>query len=884
MMPAGRACTGLAILIIIVSMTRCAEADVVALPRIHMQMMMQWLTQINHGIASEPLRHHRGVHSRRGKCHFFLEEHCQSRNGPELKEDPCFTTECDIMLAGRAGLSALGCARCRRLLLDRFASALLPDRHPRIRSSKCSPTKTGRGLHSARRDHLGLAQSSSTPIAQTKNGPADVNVHHEEPTSDEESCTEAVPWYLQHQQEQEQQHKHPNPIEERQRLPRLPAHPPPLLQPLLRYLSIEVGLDYLSILDLRKVEPPPALGSDLVMVFGTARSQKHLNVSADRLSRWLRSEYKLSPFADGLLGRKELKLKLRRKSRRSRVLSAVGASEIGQPDDGIGTGWICVSVGEVDDGKGSENKGDVVDTGFVGFGKRSDGVKVVVQMMTEEKRGEVDLESLWQGVIDRASRKEKIYEEWRGELAEELQDEDSGSHAPAKKLQPLLSLSPPQIPSVRQVRRLHTFIDPRASGELGTLCDNRHDVPQLNTEERDSTNELFETEMSRGSIAARSIQQRKNGEAVKEGRRAIEQEWESLQAEVHLNPPEASATVLEAYLSFLKKIPTEHAKEFLGIDEPGESRLGEVSSFVRAFLGALPPFAGTEHWNLVLELQHYALHIGHSGYTKDRLVELLRGMEASTVSVPASTYLSVIESLLSTPPVINRDEESHLARQRKPGSHAHRHGLSLAFDVTEQMESQGHSIDLERVLLALHRAVSYPEFSKNVPDDLKKPRRTYQYRFRKALTVLFPHSHPRSLDVAMLETYAAQRSLDGFWDVWNTIPLTIRSRDAEMYTIMFQGVADLGHEHIARLTIENHVPEMEREVPAVPVEGELAVAVYKCLLAAQIHDGDPRWVHLFQKCRAEMEHLLKFRRAEEGQKRHAIYYEETQTSEFVKGR
>ncbi|KAM0702254.1 hypothetical protein Q7P35_011164 [Cladosporium inversicolor] len=232
---------------------------------------------------------------------------------------------------------------------------------------------------------------------------------------EEESGTEThVPWYL---QEQPQEAVEPSPIAHRQRLPDLPEYSPELLQPLLQHVSVELGLDNLTLLDLRQLDPPPALGSNLLMIIGTARSEKHLHVSADRLCRWLRTEYKMSPYADGLLGRNELKLKIRRKVKRARLMSAVGskATGSGELDDGIRTGWVCVNVGRVEGGELPEDQTKLQRAeGMVGFGAHSKGSNIVVQMLTEEKRGEVDLEKLWTGIMNRArTQKEKEIEEAR---------------------------------------------------------------------------------------------------------------------------------------------------------------------------------------------------------------------------------------------------------------------------------------------------------------------------------------------------------------------------------------------------------------------------------------------------------------------------------------
>lgn len=180
------------------------------------------------------------------------------------------------------------------------------------------------------------------------------------------------------------------------------------------------------------------------MILGTARSEKHLNTSADRFCRWLRTTYKLRPFADGLLGRNELKLKLRRRNKKLKLAQSVGNTLVGgsgkDRDDGITTGWICCNLGDVslaqlDDDEGVEreeisasepehralsqkdqerilddeekeytNPSDS-DFTYRGFGSASNAPRVVVQMFTEEKRLELDLEGLWESRLNRRDRK-----------------------------------------------------------------------------------------------------------------------------------------------------------------------------------------------------------------------------------------------------------------------------------------------------------------------------------------------------------------------------------------------------------------------------------------------------------------------------------------------
>ena len=225
------------------------------------------------------------------------------------------------------------------------------------------------------------------------------------PSDAENTPTEtasSVPWYLQVKPPQQI----PSPFSDRQRLPDLPSDPPPLLQPLLEHISINLGLDDLSILDLRRLDPPPALGANLLMIMSTARSEKHLHVSADRFCRWLRTEHKLTPYPDGLLGRGELKLKMKRKARRARIMSRVGSPEQGAADDGLRTGWVCVNIGTIEDATTAPKENSAIE-GYVGFGTQSSGTKVVVQMLTEEKREELDLERLWSQAVARQERRIK---------------------------------------------------------------------------------------------------------------------------------------------------------------------------------------------------------------------------------------------------------------------------------------------------------------------------------------------------------------------------------------------------------------------------------------------------------------------------------------------
>ena len=180
-----------------------------------------------------------------------------------------------------------------------------------------------------------------------------------------------------------------------------------MMEPLLKFTSDECGLDDLSLLDLREMDPPPALGPNLIMLFGTARSERHLHVSADRLVRWLRGRG-ISAQADGLMGRNELKIKLRRIARKAKLLGNSGVARGG--DDGITTGWICVNLGSVE---GSHKETVMTDEQGrpTGFGVPQTGTTIVVQMLTGPRREEQDMESLWKGMLKGSLRKRGLLPE-----------------------------------------------------------------------------------------------------------------------------------------------------------------------------------------------------------------------------------------------------------------------------------------------------------------------------------------------------------------------------------------------------------------------------------------------------------------------------------------
>ncbi|KAG8166608.1 hypothetical protein KVR01_002297 [Diaporthe batatas] len=197
------------------------------------------------------------------------------------------------------------------------------------------------------------------------------------------------PWYL-----QEEAPRHPSLVQQSQSLPEVPGNVPLILHDLVTYAAEDMGLDDLKLLDLRTLDPPAALGPNLIMLFGTARSERHLHVSGRHLLSWLRRKG-IQAHADGILGPNEFKIKMRRKQRKAKLLGTA-ATPMGR-DDGATTRWICTNLGTI---SSASHKPVEYETP-TGFGTKQTGTTIVLQAFTESKRKELDLELLWSRILAR---------------------------------------------------------------------------------------------------------------------------------------------------------------------------------------------------------------------------------------------------------------------------------------------------------------------------------------------------------------------------------------------------------------------------------------------------------------------------------------------------
>jgi Ribosomal silencing factor during starvation len=637
---------------------------------------------------------------------------------------------------------------------------------------------------------------------------------------------EMVPWYL---QEEAPKRAPSHPLGDRQRIPDLPDNPPPILKDLLHHISVDIGLDDLALLDLRNLDPPPALGSNLLMIIGTARSIKHLNVSGDRLCRWLRSEHKLRPYADGLLGRNELKLKLRRKARRAKLLSSVGSSMGEGPDDGISTGWVCVNIGEIE--SGNEAAEEQQEEGFVGFGRSSGGVKIVVQMLTEEKRIELDLESLWGGLSELQGNAEagesRSYED--GRAPESVRQVPDILHSPTAD-SGLMARSTP----MRSRRRVHQHR-------------NYHTTRKGRDVEKAEENVEYE------GLDPSSLEPRLSFEEIKSqpGPSDVRPEMqESPGPGPRADYTEASAqAVLQSLLMYLGDRSRTIAVSQLGDGHQDRDSTEWLKKFYNLIEG-LPSHSREDRF---LDLYCLGVRFMHPGYPRHILLTHFQEMRVKGNDISETAFFNVICALLAPIP----DDRPHgdtgeLLPQRVPMDN-----VEDAIGIVEDMGLRGRASRMERIFLMLHEAIASQLFidPQSQPDSESQSQRESESRIQpegdstqmvdSTQNISAVHkAHDRVHDVmdvlgvewstdesymTILQLHADTDHWDAFWRVWGQISICFRPRSSELYSFMFHNVARSGHQKRCIDTLDTYLPMMECEDPPVKLEGEVARSVMDCL-------------------------------------------------------
>ncbi|KAJ5102163.1 hypothetical protein NUU61_004385 [Penicillium alfredii] len=661
----------------------------------------------------------------------------------------------------RALFRGAACQSCRHEILRSF---LIVSGVPLPRFTAPLP----RPIHPRAFSAVGPLRSDGPP---TPNQPGidlpPVEENSQPPEPNAAVASRHVPWYLQEK---------PPIAEDRpvagDHIPPVPENSPEILPTILEYSYKDLGLDGLKIFDLRGLETPAALGSSVIMVVGTARSVKHLNVSADRLCRWLRSQYKLSPHADGLLGRNELKIKLRRKAKRARAASQAGGM-VDEKDDGITTGWICVNAGVVDQ---DSPKAQLSDAGFEGFGDLELGTSVVVQMFTEEKRADVDLEGLWQASLDRAEKRRL---------------EESTDAAPAA--------------------------DPRAASPssysgIGTLNGQKR---SFHTTRRLATPDVAQPNLSS----------------------AFPDMANPLPTSLHNADAPGSGLTPASLLRILAELPNASARSELGSGPDDRKSTLFLRLF---YANRASSFSPQERAVFRLRLLSIAVSRQHPAYSKDNLFSTFSDFLRDSHELPDELGFEVVSALLAPRAVdlLAHEPTLYLPEADRELALLVLDRLSLRGVPVLNMKVFQTLFRVVDLPSTAPTPSSNSESSGSEPNTQMMPtsRRTesQQQILSRLSKIVAAAEMPFDADEArkLMGTLFQYEDYDGFWRLWRQMPLKGVNRMQADYLQLFQLHAELGDERKVRECLSMWVPMMARESPPVVLQGPLVTAIMHCLLVA----------------------------------------------------
>ncbi len=663
------------------------------------------------------------------------------------------------------------------------------------------------------------ARAETSPVPT----PAETETSDPVATSSSPAADGDIPWYL-----KVDVPKHAALVPQDTPLPEIPARSPTLLQPLLTYVADDLGLDDLRLLDLRLLDPPAALGPDLLMLFGSARSERHLHVSADRLVRWLR-KYGIHATADGLLGRNELKIKLRRKARRAKLLGNTGApGGSNEIDDGISTQWVCLHAGTLGVPSVTKEEGSIVDAEgrMSGFGSLqvSTGTTVVVQMFTEAKRRQLNLETLWTRALQRSLKT-------RAEAGEDV----SAWNAPET-----LSVSGEEETDMM-------------NGSLEWASVPSSSPPKTQQAQRRSF-----------STSARRLAAVASVDVVSKLTQPLVGAADLLQIEQQLMQSTTDRVhILQRLARYLDDLPRAAALGVLGYDglvgslpasEKGEatpatdapSELTALTPFTRAVNYCMHGLPASDTWAFRAAAHATGLRLGHPEYTLSGMGELIQEMQLCGVEASRDLCARILNAIFSA----RRQGENNIAVQEQQTEMAlglldtlHERGQAilagdLVISVITGLARTNQQGDLEAlsneitpadgqtpIELFPTRASSIPDEAAVTANDLQV---TLEFLLRQAR---LPCPNEAQL-TQLLDAYATQNDWDRFWGAWRLPPQHGQLRSASLYMFLFRRVAETGHQSRCIEALRRCFQEMLHEdVPVLP-RGPVLEAMKACIRVA----------------------------------------------------
>lgn len=617
---------------------------------------------------------------------------------------------------------------------------------------------------------------------------------------------QSVPWYLKDTYVNKSAL-----IPEREPLPTLPENPPALLGEIIEHLDTQLGVTDMKIMDLRSLIPAPALGNEIIMVFGNTRSERHLHVTADKICRYLRSNHGIRPYADGLIGRNAQKLINRRRIRRGKV----AASQLGEKDELVATEWVCVN------------------TGYEG---------VILQLFTPRRREELNLEALWERKLD-TSRKnmekmanamaqgkqvmlEELYddeEEAPVEYAiEEMNDEEAivNESSSSPSIFPIGPLS--SFPK-HQTRALHT---------TRTLCSQGFRVTGLsNTSVRSSYQKLpttYQDFIRQVPFLSADIQ---NG-----AYNTIERSFNTFYPGRNFPQAMKQAGILYAHVHHLQNFPHKKACETLG-----ETAFDTTSTpFLRSFFQEMPAVLEHIHYHAWLSLLIQGHTLKPSAYPESCFQEFITQMKASGMNVPVPFYTAILEVLATTSELRKNPEGSSTYIKTRETTRRMEEMVKILSDMSR---SSFHDIktpeiyslitrglmskDIEGIHKIAMEVCELPTAAKHTRGALQHARKEYAPDRRLFLIErLMDHFQIKQDKPEWYTQFLTAAAIAGywpaFWNRWNDIHFHGASRGRQMYKLVL-GLVSMSENQIEAVnTLRNLQYSMSKEQPMIVLDLELA--------------------------------------------------------------
>jgi hypothetical protein len=467
-------------------------------------------------------------------------------------------------------------------------------------------------------------------------------------------------------------------------------------------------------------------------------------------------------------------------------------------------------------------------TGFVGFDASSEGTRVVVQMLTEEKREELDLETLWGGHLKRRAK--------TGRDDTGIENDSVPSPQPSILHSHIQTLPSRDALSVGQSRGYHT--SRRLARPAVVEADLRQplDVSFM----PDSIRATADQELA--GLRPSAVDETTN--ALRRDLTALELagDYRAVRSRLQLcpkgaiSPDTGKGFILRSYLRHLERLSPSEARKALGTGD----RDYHSTPFLYSFYHTIPPFPTAEHWKCRVDLYCHAIKLGHEGYSNRGLVALLETMQRTGVATSEPTFSKVVHHILLSSSSPSTGEESPREED-----------LHLILQVLQIMSLHNHAP------LSLHTFLRlFPHLVRTSSPGSPNARSI------PILLTQLPPTHRRTLaahhsllQVLLTPSLLVERP-HIFWSLFSLPPRLLLPRSRHLYRHMFRVVATAGSPRLCADVLRRWVPEMSREDTPVGLSGELARAVRDCIMLVEGegyagHGGE--WRSTWQQCGGAVE-------------------------------